>query len=658
MLLPVGVFRTSSSWLAGQGLSSAVLTSLDELAGILHRAGRSWQRPVANKHTPRKEETMFQPHVRSFSALLAVVSALAAVVTAQPCRIIGGASTDQGSAIVRAYNPYDGYVIGGWTFSFGAGTTTYSNALVVRTNAYGTPLNAIVSKGARDDQVTSIARTTDSGYVVTGWTRSYDSTSSYRADVFVLKLKTDLSLSWGYVYHITNADYDHRALSIIEVSSALGGGYALTGWADTVNARRILVMRLTATGAVSWARCYSFVGDNWDEGYSITEVADTSAPSVKFCVVGSARTSSTAQADAFVLRLMSDGGIVGANRLYGAYDDAALSVVADPTGASPGIVVAGHTKSYGLGKPNYYNIFVAKLRAATGNYIWSNVFYWPAGTLERDERLLGDRALIRTTGNLGTGYALCGLTYSRGPNTPGAANVLLIKLDYYGNLGWGGSATVHPSDSLNNYHDMAYAIVQTSAIPGLPSPGDGIALVGASNSFSKPTTLGGYNLLFSTFDRTGKRPAGCALQFALAKDSCFWTTLTAKRVTISINQQSMPVEPCAVNSQAVCGGTDLGIVPGPSTQVAQQVEPEPGNLRIAPNPFSRQAEVSYFLARPGRVELKLYDISGKLVATLRSGRASAGQHCERLHRADLASGVYLLKFESEQGAAISKVTIE
>ncbi len=604
-----------------------------------------------------KEDSVKHYSIRLLYALTAATLALVTVTKAQPCRVIGGSTTDYGSAVVRAYTPHDGYVLGGWTYSFGAGAPSYSNALVVRTNAYGTPLNAIVTKGSNHEQATSMVRTADTGYAVTGWTRSYN-TSGSNSDVFVLRLRSDLSLVWGYAYHIAGADNDHQAYSIIEVSSALGGGYAITGWADTAGTHRIFVLRLTAAGAVSWARYYYFAGDQWDEGYSITEVNDPTAPTVKLCVVGSAKTSSTAQGDAFVLRLTSTGDIVGANKLVGNYDDAARSVVPDPTGTSPGIVVAGHTKSYGLGRPTYYNVFVARLRASNGNVIWSNVYYWSAGGLEHEERILGDKALIRTTGNLGTGYALCGRTYSRGPSTSTYANVLLVKLDYSGNVGWGGMATVHPSDTINNLTDMGYAIVQTSAVPTLPSPGDGIALAGVSNSFSKPTTLGGYNLLFSTFDKSGRRPAGCALHYAMRKDSCFWTTASARCVLFQVNRTSMPIETCVPYSQPVCCGTDLDIVPGPSTQVTEQIELGPGNLRVAPNPVCGRAQVSYTLAQSGRVSLELYDISGKLVRTLRSGSARAGEFRESLSGSGLASGVYLLKLETDEGTSLQKVTIQ
>ena len=43
------------------------------------------------------------------------------------------------------------------------------------------------------------------------------------------------------------------------------------------------------------------------------------------------------------------------------------------------------------------------------------------------------------------------------------------------------------------------------------------------------------------------------------------------------------------------------------------------NLRIALNPFTSSAAISYSLPRAGNVSLKLYDVAGKLVTTLAQG---------------------------------------
>jgi photosystem II stability/assembly factor-like uncharacterized protein len=45
-----------------------------------------------------------------------------------------------------------------------------------------------------------------------------------------------------------------------------------------------------------------------------------------------------------------------------------------------------------------------------------------------------------------------------------------------------------------------------------------------------------------------------------------------------------------------------------------------------PNPFKGDTEISYFLASPGQVSLKVYDISGRVVTTLVDSRQDRGEH--------------------------------
>lgn len=79
---------------------------------------------------------------------------------------------------------------------------------------------------------------------------------------------------------------------------------------------------------------------------------------------------------------------------------------------------------------------------------------------------------------------------------------------------------------------------------------------------------------------------------------------------------------------------------------------------VAPNPFASRAQVSYILPRPGRVSLKLYDVTGALVTTLAQGNTPAGSYRVTLDADKLARGVYVLKFESGDYRTTRKVTIE
>jgi hypothetical protein len=484
-----------------------------------------------------------------FIGLILVLMVIPMTVLSQPSRVIGGARDERALVIVRSINPVDGYVMVGGTRSFGPGTPNAMNGLIVRTNSAGVPINAMVTVGARDEEATSIVRTSDNCYAVAGWTCSYNANGSPNADIFVIKLNANLAVLWAKVYHMAPNDVSHRAFSIIEVSAQGGGGYALTGPCnDAGSALRIIVLRLFANGNAAWVRTYRMGNDLYDGGYSIAEVKDPSAPNVRFAVAGYAAPNASTNGNAFVMRLSSNGTSLGTNIFNGKYRDEARSVVWDGSGTAPGIVAAGWTTSVGPGTPAYANVWVAKIKPINGAVIWSNVYRWTpiTGGMEHNDRILGDKALIVTPGSVGSGYALSGMTYSRGPNAGKLPNFLLIRLNYNGTVGWGGRATVHPSVTAANRFDEAYGMVQ--------STGGGFAVVGWTNSFNlnPPAPLAGYNILFTTFASDGTRPTGCAVRYYMQNTPFAWTMQNATTYTNAMTTTNFNVTPCPVVSQPVC----------------------------------------------------------------------------------------------------------
>jgi len=88
------------------------------------------------------------------------------------------------------------------------------------------------------------------------------------------------------------------------------------------------------------------------------------------------------------------------------------------------------------------------------------------------------------------------------------------------------------------------------------------------------------------------------------------------------------------------------------------VEDRPGAVPIrstlaqnAPNPFNPATEIHFELSRPGATQLRVYDLSGRLVTTLLDRQMPAGSHSARWTGRDSAgrvvsSGVYLYRIES------------
>ena len=68
-----------------------------------------------------------------------------------------------------------------------------------------------------------------------------------------------------------------------------------------------------------------------------------------------------------------------------------------------------------------------------------------------------------------------------------------------------------------------------------------------------------------------------------------------------------------------------------------------------PNPFNPTTTIQFTLAETGPVDLGVFDITGRRVATLEQGMRSSGEHEVVFDGSALASGLYLVKLESGRG---------
>ncbi len=78
-------------------------------------------------------------------------------------------------------------------------------------------------------------------------------------------------------------------------------------------------------------------------------------------------------------------------------------------------------------------------------------------------------------------------------------------------------------------------------------------------------------------------------------------------------------------------------------------------LTVAPNPFMNDISVSFLLPEQEKISFELFDIRGKKIDTLLSGQCSAGMNRYQLNILNLKSGVYFLKFITEDSVEIQKI---
>jgi subtilisin-like proprotein convertase family protein len=80
-------------------------------------------------------------------------------------------------------------------------------------------------------------------------------------------------------------------------------------------------------------------------------------------------------------------------------------------------------------------------------------------------------------------------------------------------------------------------------------------------------------------------------------------------------------------------------------------------LQNYPNPFNPVTKISYAIPVTGLVTLKVYDITGKEVASLVNEVKAAGNYIVDFNGANLSSGAYFYKLESGSFSAVKKLML-
>jgi hypothetical protein len=76
-----------------------------------------------------------------------------------------------------------------------------------------------------------------------------------------------------------------------------------------------------------------------------------------------------------------------------------------------------------------------------------------------------------------------------------------------------------------------------------------------------------------------------------------------------------------------------------------------------PNPFNAVTAISYELQAASYVQLTVWDTAGRLVATLANERQQAGRRSTTFDGSGYASGIYLVRLEAGNKAAVQKVVL-
>ena len=271
-------------------------------------------------------------------------------------------------------------------------------------------INVIVSNGQKTfektfggngyDYARSVKQTTDGGYIVAGYSTSFD----WPDNVYILKIDSNGNLAWQKTFGESGYDFG------FSVDQTTDDGYIVAGSTSSFGANNldVYVLRLNSDGSLAWEK--TFGGNDGDNAFSIKQTTDGG-----YIVAGVTGLFGTGGSDAYILKLNSDGSLAWEKTFGGSGEDQAASIQQTTDG---GYIVAGYTYSFGVGNSD---IYVLKLNS-DGSLAWEKTF----GGSGEDYTY----SIQQTTDG---GYIVAGWTNSFGV---GNSDVYVLKLNSDGSLEW------------------------------------------------------------------------------------------------------------------------------------------------------------------------------------------------------------------------------
>ena len=323
--------------------------------------------------------------MRNAIIFLLILLATLCAAQAQFAVAVGGVSHDEGRSIVQTTD--GGYIVAGYARSFTAGNEAF---FIVKFDSTGSVSWSRAVRGSGQDKAYSIVQTTDGGFVVTG-----EIQHAY-SDIFLVKIDSIGSVSWSCAVGGTSLDQGN---SIVQTTD---GGYAVVGCGDFND---LFLVKFDSTASISWSRAVRGTGDIGRN--SIVQTIDSG-----FVVAGYTESYGAGGNDVLLVKFSVAGTVEWSRAVGGLNDDFGLSVVQT---IDSGFVVAGYTESYGAGGND---VLLVKFSVA-GTVEWSRA----VGETEYD----AGYSVVQTTDG---GFAIAGRTRSYGT---GESDLLLIKFDAEGN---------------------------------------------------------------------------------------------------------------------------------------------------------------------------------------------------------------------------------
>ena len=366
----------------------------------------------------------------------------------------GGTQDERGYAVQQTSD--GGYVIVGSSTSYGSGG---ADLWVLKLDGEGEFMWSKTYGGQGNDIGKDIIQTSDGGYIITGYTKSYSSGGD--SDLWLIKTNangesclysdggtcSESSSKWVKIFGTSGNDYGN---SVQETSE---GDFIVTGKSGRIPS--IFVVRTNSLGEKIWENLYGNTSNSGDRGNYILERQD-----LGFLILGKEMTNSSND-NLCLINIDGEGSEIW-HSLYGGTNSDEGIYLSEVSGG--GFIIAGSSKSYGNG--NWDDMWLVKTSTG-GSMEWQKTF---GGSYDETGHYVHEK----TEG----GFMIVGSTESFGQ---GLFDIWVISTDYTGN---------------EIYSQTFGGSMDDRALKGAKSDNGSLLIIGYTESFGN----GGDDVLLISID--------------------------------------------------------------------------------------------------------------------------------------------------------------
>jgi hypothetical protein len=263
----------------------------------------------------------------------------------------GGANSDKGWCVQQTND--EGYVIAGWTDSYGAGGY---DIYLVKTDAVGDTMWTKTYGEDGSDDGRCVRQTPDGGYIIAGNTQPIGIMGSY---IWLIKTDSSGDTLWTKKWGETPMPHINTGRC---VQLTADGGYIISGHVQFLgtNNEDAYLLKTDADGNTEWMNFYG--GTGYEIAYWVQQSSDGG-----YIAVGYTTSFGNGNEDIYLVKTDANGNVEWTKTYGGTDTDSGFSVQQT---SDDGYIIAGFTDSFGEGS---YDAYIIKTNAA-GDTVWTKTY--------------------------------------------------------------------------------------------------------------------------------------------------------------------------------------------------------------------------------------------------------------------------------------------